>query len=104
MIRIDEELLAELGLAALPAADKSSLLKFLYETLEMRAGLALIDLMTDDQLDEFEARDGDDAEQFACLERTVPEYGKIVSDLFDALKAEVAADAPRILRQLGVAP
>lgn len=54
MIRIDDSLLEELGLATLPKDERDKLLRQIYETLEMRVGMRLAERMSDAQLDEFE--------------------------------------------------
>jgi|JI10StandDraft_1071094.scaffolds.fasta_scaffold162209_2 hypothetical protein len=54
MIRIDDSLLEEIGLMALPEEERRQLLKQIYETLEMRVGMRLAERMNDQQLDEFE--------------------------------------------------
>lgn len=54
MIRIDDSLLEELGLATLPKEERDKLLRQIYETLEMRVGMRLAERMSDAQLDEFE--------------------------------------------------
>jgi hypothetical protein len=98
-LRIDHNLLAELGLAALPDEEKKALEKHIYETLEMRVGMRLADQMTNEQLDEFETyfNARDDAGAFRWLETNFPNYKDIVADEFDKLKAEVASQAPAIL-------
>jgi len=99
MIKIDSALLQEIGLGALPTAEKDSLLKHIYETLEMRVGMRLADQMTNEQLDEFEKyfEAKDDAGAFKWLETNFPNYKDIVQEEFDKLKAEVAQSAPQIL-------
>lgn len=98
-LRIDHNLLAELGLAALPEEEKKALEKHIYETLEMRVGMRLADQMTNEQLDEFETyfNARDDAGAFHWLETNFPNYKDIVADEFDKLKSEVAGQAPAIL-------
>jgi hypothetical protein len=54
MIRLDDDFLASIGLAALPPEDKQKMLQHIYETLEVRVGMRLARQMTDAQLDEFE--------------------------------------------------
>ncbi len=54
MIRIDDSLLEEIGLMALPEEERRQLLKQIYETLKMRVGMRLAERMNDQQLDEFE--------------------------------------------------
>ena|SRR5579862_3061337 len=98
-LKIDESLLVELGLAQLPAEEKTSLLKHIYETLEMRVGMRLADQMTNEQLDEFEAffNAQDDAGAFHWLEKNFPNYKDIVADEYGKLRQEVAASANQIL-------
>ena len=99
MLKIDNSLLEEIGLGALPEAEKNSFLKHIYETLEMRVGIRLADQMTNEQLDEFERyfEAKDDAGAFKWLETNFPNYKDIVQQEFDKLKAEVAQTAPQIL-------
>lgn len=99
MLKIDNSLLQELGLGSLPDAEKNSLLKHIYETLEMRVGIRLADQMTNQQLDEFEQyfEAKDDAGAFKWLETNFPNYKDIVQEEFDKLKAEVGQSAPQIL-------
>ena len=99
MLKIDNSLLEELGLAGLPDAEKNSLLKHIYETLEMRVGMRLADQMTNEQLDEFEQyfEAKDDAGAFKWLETNFPNYKDIVQEEFDKLKVEVGQSAPQIL-------
>ncbi|MDL2342283.1 MAG: DUF5663 domain-containing protein [Patescibacteria group bacterium] len=99
MLKIDNNLLQEIGLAALPDTEKNSLLKHIYETLEMRVGMRLADQMTNEQLDEFERyfEAKDDAGAFAWLESNFPNYKDIVQEEFEKLKLEVSQAAPQIL-------
>jgi hypothetical protein len=98
-LKIDNSLLEEVGLGALPAQEKTALLQHIYETLEMRVGMRLADQMTNDQLDEFERffNAKDDAGAFHWLETNFPNYKDIVAEEFSKLKQEVAQDAPHIL-------
>lgn len=99
MLKIDNSLLEELGLGSLPDAEKNSLLRHIYETLEMRVGMRLADQMTNEQLDEFEQyfEAKDDAGAFKWLETNFPNYKEIVQEEFDKLKAEVGQSAQQIL-------
>jgi len=83
----------------LPANEKNSFLKHIYETLEMRVGIRLADQMSNEQLDEFERyfEAKDDAGAFKWLEANFPNYKEIVQQEFDKLKAEVGQAAPQIL-------
>src|SRR3954466_11690134 len=99
MLKIDNSLLQEVGLGTIPDAEKNSLLKHIYETLEMRVGIRLADQMSNEQLDEFEKyfEAKDDAGAFKWLETNFPNYKEIVQQEFDKLKGEVAQSAPQIL-------
>jgi hypothetical protein len=99
MLRIDNSLLQEVGLAALPDSEKNSLLKHIYETLEMRVGVRLAGQMSNEQLDEFERyfEAKDDEGAFKWLEGNFPNYKDIVQEEFDKLKVEIAQSAPQIL-------
>ena len=99
MLKIDNNLLQDIGLGGLPEVEKNGLLKHVYETLEMRVGMRLADQMTNEQLDEFERyfEAKDDAGAFKWLETNFPNYKDIVQEEFEKLKAEVAQAAPQIL-------
>src|ERR1700741_1030750 len=99
MLKIDVNLLVELGLGSLPDTEKNSFLKHIYETLEMRVGIRLADQMTNQQLDEFEQyfEAKEDAGAFKWLETNFPNYKDIVQEEFDKLRVEVAQSAPQIL-------
>src|ERR1700728_930502 len=99
MLRIDNTLLEEVGLASLPDAEKNSFLKHIYDTLEMNVGIRLADQMSNEQLDEFEKyfEAKDDAGAFKWLETNFPNYKDIVQEEFEKLKAEVRQSAPQVL-------
>jgi hypothetical protein len=98
-LKLDNSLLEELGLGGLPEAEKQSLLRHIYETLEMRVGMRLADQMSNEQLDEFEqyVNANDDAGAFKWLESNFPNYKDVVNDEFEKLKAEVRQAAPQII-------
>ncbi len=100
MIRLDDNLLQELGLGSLPPEEKDKFLKHIYETLEMRVGTRLAERMTDQQLDEFETfiDRKDDAGAFHWLETNFPNYKEVVAEEFEKLKTEVKAVSPEIIR------
>ncbi len=54
MFKLDNNLLEELTLGALPPAEKNRMLQHIYETLEMRVGIKLAEQMSAEQLDTFE--------------------------------------------------
>ena len=99
MFKLDDNLLQELGLGALPAEDKRVMLSHIYETLEMRVGMTLAQQMTNEQLDEFEAfiDSNDEAGALKWLETNFPDYKKVVASELDKLKAEIKTTAPQIV-------
>lgn len=99
MIKLDDDLLQELGLAALPPEEKKKLLAHIYETLEMRVGMKLAERMSDAQLTEFEQfiDRNDEAGALHWLETNFPNYKDVVTSEFDVLKKEIAQVVPQIL-------
>jgi hypothetical protein len=99
MFKLDDNFLAELGLAALPAEEKKKMLAHIYETLELRVGMKLAENMSDAQLDEFEKLmdGGNEAGALTWLETNVPNYKEVVASELEVLKAEITQTAPMIL-------
>lgn len=99
MFKLDDDLLKELGLAALPPAEKNKMLAHIYETLELRVGMKLAEQMTDEQLDEFESfiDKNDEAGALKWLETNFPNYKQVVADELEKLKAEIKSQAPQII-------
>jgi hypothetical protein len=58
MFKLDDDFLASVGLASLPADQKRDMLNHIYSTLELRVGMKLAEQMSEDQLDEFEGYKG----------------------------------------------
>jgi len=99
MFKLDDNLLRELGLGSLPAAEKNKMLAHIYETLEMRVGMKLAEQMTNQQLDEFEKfiDSNDEAGALKWLETNFPDYKKVVAQELETLKAEIKQAAPQIV-------
>lgn len=99
MFKLNNELLDELGLSALPADEKNRMLAHIYETLEMRVGMKLAEQMTNEQLDEFEAfiDRNDEAGALKWLESNFPNYKQVVADELEKLKSEIKASAAQIV-------
>jgi hypothetical protein len=99
MIKLDNNLLSELGLDALPSDDKKKMLAHIYETLEMRVGMELAKQMSEAQLNEFgEFIDrNDESGALQWLEANFPNYRDVVAVEFDKLKVEITSVAPQIL-------
>ena len=106
MFKLDNSLLEELGLGALPTDDKNKMLGHIYETLEMRVGMKLAEQMTNEQLDEFESfvNNNDEAGALKWLETNFPGYKQVVADELEALKTEIKAAAPQIVAASGQPP
>ena len=101
MIKLDDNLLQELGLGALHPEEKKKMLAHIYETLEMRVGMELAKQMTDAQLNEFEEfiNRNDEAGALRWLETNFPNYKEVVAAEFEKLKLEIKQVAPQILAQ-----
>jgi hypothetical protein len=99
MIKLDDDLLQQLGLAGLPPEEKKKLLAHIYETLEMRVGMKLAEQMSDAQLTEFEQfiDRNDEAGALKWLETNFPNYKDVVASEFERLKTEIQQVAPQIL-------
>jgi len=98
MIKLDDNLLQELGLGDLPEADRKALLRQMYDTLELRVGMTIAEQMSEEQLDEFEGfmDNKDQAGALSWLETNFPDYKKVVAAEMEKLRDEVAADAESI--------
>ena len=99
MFKLDDDFLATIGLATLPADQKPDMLRHIYETLELRVGMKLAEQMSDAQLDEFEGfiDRKDDAGALKWLETNFPNYKQVVAEELENLKAEIGASAEQIL-------
>lgn len=100
MFQLDDNLLRELGLGDLPAAEKNKMLAHIYETLELRVGMKLAEQMSDAQLDEFEGfiDRNDEAGALKWLETNFPDYKQVVADELERLKTEIKQQASAILQ------
>ena len=104
MIRIDDTLLEEIGLIALPKEERDQLLRQIYETLEMRVGMRLAERMTEPQLGEFERfiDTNDEAGGLSWLETNLPAYKQVVADELEKLKSEIKQDSSKIIEAMQV--
>lgn len=55
MFQLDDQFLADVGLAGLPEDQKKPFLQYTYDQLEYKVGIRLSEGMSDEQLQEFEA-------------------------------------------------
>lgn len=106
MFKLDDDFLASVGLAALPANQKQDMLRHIYETLELRVGMKLAEQMSDAQLDEFEGfiDRKDDAGALKWLESNFPHYKQVVAEELEKLKSEISASAAQIIEASSQTP
>ena len=93
MIKLDDALLAELGLADLPTSHRRALLQIIYEELNSRFGMRLASATTSLQLSRFEKfiETNDEAAALAFLNTEFPTYREVVFAEFEVLRAEITA-------------
>ncbi len=113
MLKLDNDLLAQLGLGSLSDDQKQAMLQYIYEILELRVGTNLANQMTDEQLDEFEKfiddkGEANQAQALQWLEANLPNYKDVVNEVFEQLKVEIRQMAPQLLastpQQMGQMP
>lgn len=98
-MKIDNDFLAELGLAALPEEEKKALIAQIVETLEMRVGTVLAAGLTEAQLVEFEGymNNNDQEGALKWLETNAPNYKEVVKQELEKLRGEIQTSASQIL-------
>ena len=98
-IKLNDEVLEEIGLAELPGEHKPVMLRYIYETLEQRVGLGLAGRMSNDQMDAFKRLiDASDQERAkAWLVKELPDYQELVQQEFTKVKGELATQAARLV-------
>jgi len=91
------ELLAELGIK-LSASDEASLLNELNTTYQERVGLAIFDLLNDEEAEALIAlqEHGNDKVIADWIGVNVPEYQEVVEDEYTLLVAELADKVPAL--------
>lgn len=92
MLRIDNELLQELGLGDLPMEEKDLLLSQIAEQLELRVGTRLAENMSEEQKEEFDTnyiQQGDEQGAMEWLEKNFPGYPDVVEEELGKLKEEL---------------
>jgi len=101
MLKLDHNLLDQLGLDTLSKEDKDSLLAYLYDQLELRVGTVIAQQLSDQQLDEFEKLiDANQQEEaLAWLQANYPDYKKVVEAELKKLTDELKDNRERILSQ-----
>jgi len=95
MIVLDDALLQEIGLESLPTPHRKLMLRYIYDVLEQRVGLAFAEEMTDEEFEEFEAfiDANDEAGALGWLSDKRPDYPQVVARVFEELKEELRGEA-----------
>lgn len=98
-MKIDYELLEELGLGELSQDAKDSLLRHLVDRLELNVGTVIASQLTDEQIDEFEKLVDNPDQNVALkwLQANYPGYKDVVKSELDKLKQELKSNASAIL-------
>ena len=95
-MEVDEGFLREVGLAAMPEAEKRAFLDYVQEELEVRIGEGIAEGMTEEKMQEFEAAETDE-ETEAWLNKNKPNYREIVENTVKELKEEISRNKDKIL-------
>jgi len=95
-MNFNEEFLAEMGLSAMPEAQKRDFLNYVQEELEVRIGERISRGLTEAQLAEFDAI-VDQGEATDWLEKNRPDYREIVSRTIAEMKEEIRANRSKLL-------
>lgn len=99
MLRIDNDLLKEVGLGDLPMEEKSLLVTQIHEQLELRVGTRLAEKMSEEQKEEFDTnyiQQADEKGAMAWLEKNFPDYPEVVKEELQKLKEELKQQADTI--------
>lgn len=95
-MRIDDDFMAEVGLGAMPEAEKQAFMQHAEEELEVRVGHAVGAYLSDDQLLEFDQITDVDVAA-AWLNKNVPNYLNVVEQVFQTFKQELITEQQKIL-------
>ncbi len=95
-MEFNEQFLQEMGLSAMPEAEKQRFLDYVQEELEVRIGERISRGLTDAQLRQFDAiTDRDEAAKW--LEVNRPDYREIVLRTINEMKEEIRANRTRLV-------
>ena len=95
-MEFDENFLQEMGLSAMPEAEKQKFLDYLQEELEVRIGERISRGLTEVQLNQFDMIT-DQAEATKWLETNRPDYREIVNRTIEEMKAEIRANRHKLI-------
>lgn len=95
-MEVDEGFLREVGLVAMPEAEKQAFLDYVQEELEVRVGEEIAAGMTEEKMREFEsARTEEETKKW--LEENKPNYRELVEKTIKELKEEISRNKEKIL-------
>lgn len=95
-MEFNEQFLQEMGLSAMPEAEKQRFLDYVQEELEVRIGERISRGLTDAQLRQFDAiADRDEAAKWLEINR--PDYREIVLRTVNEMKEEIRANRTRLV-------
>ena len=95
-MKLDEEFLREVGLVAMPDAQRKAFLEYAQEELEVRVGEEIAAGMTEDKMKEFEAAETDE-ETEKWLNENKPNYRELVDKTIAELKDEISRNRDKII-------
>ncbi|MBR3594913.1 hypothetical protein IKL45_01600 [Candidatus Saccharibacteria bacterium] len=95
-MELDEGFLREVGLAAMPEAQRQAFLEYAQEELEVRVGEVIAEGMTEEKMQEFEAAQTDE-ETEKWLNENKPNYKEMVEKTIEELKEEISRNKEKIL-------
>ncbi len=96
MMRVDEQFMEEVGLGAMPEAEKQEFMKHAQEELEVRFGQGIGANLSEAQMAEFEGVTDLDAAA-AWLDQNAPNFREVAAKVFEEFKKELAAERESIL-------
>ena len=95
-MEVNEGFLREVGLSAMPEAQKKAFLEYAQEELEVRVGEEIAAGMTEERMREFEAAQTDE-ETEKWLNAYKPNYREIVDKTIEDFKNEISRNRDKIL-------
>lgn len=100
-IKLDDNLLKELGLDNFSDADKDAMLGRIYQALELRIGMRIAKEVGEENLKAFEelAKNGKDQEAAQWLKDNVPNYQQMATEELDKIKQDVRETSRKVLEK-----
>ena len=95
----DDNLLTGINLDQFSEADQQKIQEKLYRQLENRVGAKVESIVSDEQFTQFESvvDQGDENKLDEWIEKNVPNYEQITSEILQQLKQEIAANPQNFL-------